>query len=503
MSIPIASQSFVRDRTGPSFSDFGGRADTPLIDQHTQLQAYINAIGESDVASPTCVLPPGTIRSSGPLVFPRTMSVVGEGTVLQFPTDLGAGQYALAPVASFAMNYSGLRIVGPATGTTTGVSPAAMSGILIPSQCFVRNVAVSGFHAGVECIGDHMTFADFDFRGNGYAVNFADFHPPQQTSTGGDILFERGLLTSCTLASVGLADTNCVLGARFRTVHFGYAPYGIKRYATGNTTGNLPRDFAFDYAVLESCPFESCGHAAIYDEAGGALWSMTLDIGGAVNVPDPNFAVSGEPTDLATFEVGSAAFTFANQEMPLPGPGGRPLIRAETSIACSAPSCNTAAGWLAAGPTTNRLFEITAAYNSNGSELREVVLGRAAPGVHHASASVAHAAVTRGDLLEHVGYGHVQPYSGSAGSHIAGFALHTVPLGTPVCFAMHSPVNGGAHGANKTASAIPGNRLLKPDPANSGGVIAASGPSDGPIVGSSDPGGIGAGITAQIRASVS
>lgn len=416
---------------------------------------------------------------------------------LVFNQDLGAGKYAIkyagGPIEIRDLTITGPNLGGPLTGATM----SAMHGLLASGQTLLHRVNVGGFDVGVEVISDHVYFRDCDFGANGWGMDWADFHAPQAFPTAGDVLFDHVNLAGQKKGSIRIAHTNSIIGARFRSCHFGYAPYGIYRYtAAGSPNPEAPSPM--QSVVFETCPFESCGHAAIYDNhTSRGFWSFAIDQGGVVNTPDGGFAWAGEPTNLANFEVGTAQFIMHDPQVP---PAiGLPIIRA-AGITLRADTWTGLASAIANNPSTTKPFVISGAYNPSGTETTEFVLGRGLVGTQTGGARVADTAITRGDLLMLSNFSHVKPYDGTAPP--VGFAANTCVQGDVCVFFTRSSANGAAVCANKTAVAAFGAYIfVKPDPANAGGVIAATGPTDGLVVGAVK-GVLNASTTTQVWATV-
>jgi hypothetical protein len=125
---------------------------------------------------------------------------------------------------TLAWRVSDICLQGPGDVVPIGSMPCKMYGFFSANRGSMENVNMSRWGAAVGIINDHQNYADCDFGGNGYGVDFMDNFGGGL----GDMLFRRINLSGQYRASIALSASNCIANARFLgNGHCGAAPYGI------------------------------------------------------------------------------------------------------------------------------------------------------------------------------------------------------------------------------------------------------------------------------------
>lgn len=368
----------------------------------------------------------------------------------------------------FPYKLKGFTIAGPGYGQPAppGGLPAQATGALLPTRGIVEDFRVHGCRAAVASFNDHQVYRDFDFRGNGYGIEFID-NPDGGL---GDMLFDHGALNDQSRAGIGLSDSATLANATFMgNGHIGMSPFGIHRYR-GSAP---PRPTALVGVTFQRWSMEICGNAVFYDEPGDGWWTGVVFDGPAESGTFAGPRWAGYD-DLAIFDVGYAS-CWEWRSGGMPTHAGAPTLRARGSAASGlvisgvrADVFNSSAitdyGWVP--------FEVTTPYREWGYEVDDVALGT--PGRHSggtsATARRAHENISRGDLLEMAGTGHVARYRGGipVGVAAADYAQGAVC----VVLVRFDAWNLGVR--NPGPDPIPQGALIMPDPGHVGGVTKAT-----------------------------
>jgi hypothetical protein len=459
--------------------------------QGAKLQAALDLAATTPNATDRCVyIPAGKIVSHQSIVMPdASIRLLGAGagasltdsiTVIHYPNDLGAGEYGLSlehigPV----YHVEKLTLVGPGAGVTTpGQLPALMYGMYCPTRLYIEDVRITGFGAGIGVINDHQEWHAVDLRGNGYGMDWID----NPVGGLGDHYLHRCNLSDQTRAGIAVSSSNTIANARMIQCQFGNSPFGFYRYAVA-----AERSTSLIGVVLDNCSFTNCGNATIYDELNHGIHGMVFDScveTGTFSGP----LWPGKPTNLASVDVGYASFHWRDCEIPYSATRRHISARkiGNTRIDHFSFEEMNAVGAKPFHIKPEELGDV----ECNGVELGTALRG--AGGVT-ASMRVANEAISKGDLVEMYSYARVQKSRANQYSQIVGVAAYDCSA-NEVCVYLTQVDSANLLVHNLTGNAIPTGTLLKPDPAHQGGVMAASGPGDGLIVGRvTDASGISAG----------
>ena len=192
-------------------------------------------------------------------------------TTLKFSIDQGAGTFAVKGAATenhlYFHTFDGVGIQGPgASGARPGSLGAPptniigggdteMSGIWCGSRMKLRNGGCSGFRAGVQIMGNHITMRDWNCPDNLDGVYWA-----QAYGNSGDVMLDNcaldgNLRSSHTIAVASIATFKMHKG------HLGFGPYAI--YCEAGRTGASA--LAMGGCILDGTSVEFCGNGFIYD----------------------------------------------------------------------------------------------------------------------------------------------------------------------------------------------------------------------------------------------
>lgn len=219
----------------------------------------------------TIFVPPKTYATE-PFTLPNGTHIVLRGagwtSRLNFPTDAGAGTYAIRWTGTWVNNlYSRIQdlwITGPdGTGTAVvGVLSAQMSGVEMERKTILKDVRIDGFYAGVAIYGNHQRMLDCSIRNNYYNVYFRTIPggDPMEGSQFGDQSFINCDLLGARFASVAIGNNTGQTQVNWLRCHFGFSPYCFYR-ETGVTDGAFIAQSSF-----KCCDWEQWGNAAIYCE---------------------------------------------------------------------------------------------------------------------------------------------------------------------------------------------------------------------------------------------
>lgn len=389
-------------------------------------------------------LPPGSydFGDAAP-VLPGVVSLAGAdylSTIMRFTTDRGAGTHAISSAAGAnGVRMRNLAITGPGTSFAVGTAPAGTRGVKLSSRAHLQNVRISGFHSGVQLVGDHIELDDVKCLNNYFGAYFAS------AVTNGDNTFVGVDLTGNMRASIGVAPTSNMDACTFVRGHLGYSPFCIEWEAGGSPgwTGMSSTEFLgvgweyagngffycsdrnvflYDFRITSARPwtgnaaFKISSLAVQKDFYVGALIGMRI-VGDGPTTIDSSIirASSWEGWKGAYGRAAAAGVTFLKGYMGLSGASGTlALIESDSR----AKACNVTA------------------------------------------------AVTAGQVVEYAGSPHyVRPHNPSAangGSLVAGVALTSATSTDDVCIVIQEDYEGqsvqvagaGPYGANDMLFAV-------------------------------------------------
>lgn len=223
------------------------------------------ALDAAGVAGGRVVFPAGRYMMSGELVIPEMPStddgrnavdIKGAGmrnTVLEWPTDLGAGKFAIRGpnrVTSYMRTkISDILFYGPRDADTLGVTPANMDGVGVSHRFLLERVRCEWFRAGINIIGDHTNFYHVESGKNYYGVYWDG-----DATNRGDHNFTSCDINGNKFANLAVHAVNTIDGAIFSGCHLGFAPWGIW-IETGTRTLS-----AVSNTTFTDCSFEAIGN---------------------------------------------------------------------------------------------------------------------------------------------------------------------------------------------------------------------------------------------------
>jgi hypothetical protein len=181
-----------------------------------------------------------------------------------FPSDLGAGTYALFGTEPFfVLGVMGICFSGngaPAKGQLN----YAMEGVSFGSQAIIDDVVVTkGFHSGFVPCGNHANVTNFRADGNYYGLWYKKAN--QQSQGSGNNHFQNGVISGNSAASIGCEYQWGVYGELFTEVHMGFGPVGILQEPGASVLVNFVVNCTFDNSAIEAW-----GDAAIWSQGGSA-----------------------------------------------------------------------------------------------------------------------------------------------------------------------------------------------------------------------------------------
>jgi hypothetical protein len=432
------------------------------------------------------LFPPGIFTMTAELTVSGTSGVILQGagknaTQLKWSSDLGAGKYALKPLAD---HYNGtvirdMTFTGPLVGTVqVGVRSVNMHGILQIGRMILENVDCGGFNAGLVAASNHTTTRLSNFEANYYGL-----YRILGNGTNGDNVYDCCDFGANAMASLAVAGDVAIDGDEFRRCHMGFTPYGI--YGETKIGGNLN--------MLQGSRF----YTSVFEQVGNSC-IKSQDRARAVNgvnfheVANVAFQVgshlAGEP-NTAVIDVlaiyNCQEMQFASSQGAAPGTAGYSeavirtagsskdfnrvqIVRSNLYLQTTVPYLICTGGDTAGLPVSGCGSTFIEDPTSDGSSVS---------GVFYRSVSVA---CTAGDLLMDNGAGLARPYDSTVATiphWPVGFCFVTRALNDIV-----EVVTSGQMTVSSTGTIAAG-KLVKPDSANVGKVVAATGWADGPIVG--------------------
>jgi hypothetical protein len=481
-------------------------------------------------------------------------------TIFQVHDDAGAGVVAIRTEKGESHILEDFALLGSQETQTVGELPMAMSGLRMEGLMVAREVRVSSFKAGIEIVNDHQHVEYCDLQGNAFGLLW-DHNPvgglgdhrilgtqlANQTRASIGIDSSNAMLNarfgqnghigiapfgiyrfdtvwactgtngSPTLSITTLpyieADfaLSAFVGCRIRGTNIpdgttitnltGTGPYSItmSANATGAVTGAVigERGNAMDGVTFENYSFEYCNHMEIYDEPGTGSFSFTMgppaesSTGGAP-VTGPEW--EGKPVGTAAIYVGYLIDCHWT-DGPFYAQDGRPALAAKQFTNIRVDEYRNERENLA---NDSGYAPIAVIAGADSPKVNGITLGTGGAGSNtpRCGAFAASGAIAQYDLLEYTGYGQVKVSTNSATSLIAGVAVQAAADGEVVIVDVEGS-SSTTKVRNKTGGEIANGALLKPDSSNAGGVAAASGINDGPIIGRVNDGAIAAGTSGK------
>jgi hypothetical protein len=464
--------------------------------QHVKLQAAVDLAATS--ATDACVfIPPGLYYLEDQITMPETRSVrllggggldYGGGTLILYPSDLGAGKYAFKLSTNHPWRLEGMTIVGPGNWSSNmGAFPAQMKGIYCPGKGLMKEVQAGGFGSSIVVSGVGQEWRICQFGGSGYAMEWVDTPAPEDAAEGH--LIERVHFTACSRAGIAIADNATLANTRFKgNGHFGTEPFAIYRYA--NALGLPRRQLAMYNVVFENYSFEGCGNGNIYDEPGDGLFkNITFDSSGEGNYGS-GYTWPGKPTNLAAIDVGYAEnIRWRDADLGFSSAQIQMRARKFTNIVSDA---TTTFDYMYYAPISgsSRPFAIRSGASVDGAlnGISLGIVGRNTLG-HAGSMAIADEPIGKYDLVETVGNDRVRISRNGAGSQIVGISAGDCAAGEICVYAVRN-ASYSTPIKNKSGVPLQQGSIIKPDPNNPGCGMMAANPSDGPILGRVNDGAI-------------
>lgn len=463
------------------------------------------------------------------------------------------------PLNSEAYRIEKLGFFGPASSNTIGDMPADMYGFYTPTRGSLEDVTIRGFGAGVGLINDHQEFHSCDFRGNGYGIDHMDnpagglgdllffrcFLTDQlrasiavaSTNSIANAWYTQG---HCGAAPFGIYRYQALVPAtgsngnnQLTGVDVAYTPtvgmtvHGPQSAAETDSTSPIPagttitnvagtagnwtltmsanangavtqvelarRGTVVQGVTFNRHSFEYCGNAMFYDEVGGGSWEFVIDgnaefgTGGSAKWP-------GKPTPMANIHADSVDGTWrGNAPSPQSDAPLQPYVSAKSARVRIE---NPQTFFDAVAVSGHKSFKVRD--GGLGDKYNDCLIGQRVPGSGGIGLSmkIADETIAKGTLLEECSdIANVRAYrSAATPGRVCGVALADYDPGDVVVYATQGQRNGLVV-RNSSGSTITNQALLKPDPAHNGCVTAATGPTDGPIVGRAHDGNIASGGT--------
>lgn len=251
-------------------------------------QLAINT-AHANAAGGTVHSPAGLYRMSGTLTFPETDTVdsstmpqgvnwIGDGSsvsVMYWSADLGTGAFAvtctnrLNTTTGSVGIWQDLGFIGPGTTFTLGVKPCNMHGLGWAEYRKCKRITISRFNGGICVNSGGQTHLDEVEISNCYYGMYCD--APNATPDGGDMVFTRLAINSCTLACIGVANSTQIIESIFMKCGFFASPIGIYK-ETGGSENNILLD-----CIFVSAQFEQIGNAIITDGLASGAHVATLN----------------------------------------------------------------------------------------------------------------------------------------------------------------------------------------------------------------------------------
>jgi hypothetical protein len=441
----------------------------------TAVQAAIDAMaaaGGGDVCFS------GAYKFDNELSLPAHVNLRGVGlsaTSLSWPTDLGAGKWAIKDSSAGGTycenSISELYIRGPysETARTFGTALCSMRGVRIGRRTLLDHCKIRGFNVGAAFGWDHAWIQNTTMNQNDYNLAYI------ASTAWGDQDVSFSDLNGASIASV-LVEDGTFMSSTFYGVHMGGAPYGIYCPA-----GRVDTRFIIG-SIFVDCPIEWFGNAAIY--SGGTtdgISSNTMFIAGGTSSPswsqNSSFKIPATTYDHV-IDVGTINGLILDMDwMNVGTPSGAYIQSRGNQLQYIRMRALDAIGGAAAGKPVM-------ARSDAGAPVICSWTSPAAAGMFMLSSS----ALTLGQFTRRTGRDAVAIFD-TAGQIPAGFPRHACNAGEIVAIV----TNGHFH-AMIASAAITSLKFLKPAVgADAGRVTQATDFTDGPIIGESLAGAAGAG----------
>lgn len=242
-----------------------GAAGDGTTDDTAAIRAAITAAA---IDGAIVFFPRGTYKVTGELSlsqpggYDASVLLKGEGrmtTALQWPTDLGAGFFAVKYANRGSGNGQFHRIedmsfIGPSAAAALGAHPANMDCLGGDDRFTTARLRITGFNAGIVKVNSHQRHEDVMATENYCAVRY-------QNGSSGDIEYIGCDFTGNKQASVVVEQDARMSGDRFIGTHLGFSPYAI----LGETGGT--NDFLIVDTLFVGSGFEAVGNSLIYSSA--------------------------------------------------------------------------------------------------------------------------------------------------------------------------------------------------------------------------------------------
>jgi hypothetical protein len=365
------------------------------------------------------------------------------------------------------IRMEGFTIEGPGAGApaTPGDFPAAGPATNFPTRARLQDMCIYGCRSAVDARSDHLRFTDFNFRGNGYGIDFGD----NADGGLGDITITNGYLDAQSVSSIGISDSATIANARFAgNGHLGFSPFCFHRYVGSQTARNT----AMVGVVFENWSFEAPGNALIYDEAGGGSWvDLTFESNGFTAIGGPKIIADFPSDRAALFSLGNEGWATNWSFRQFPLIDGPPTILAKYIRGIKADVCDVDMF----DPTTGFTNPYRPLTWFGGGVVDAITFGDGGRG---AGGSMAHAHLAsedlnRGDLLQRDFVGQVKTSLNGPDSVIVGVSCDDYEAGE-IAFYCPRFETSAMIVNNYTGANIAQGKGLEPDPDHPGGVRAAT-----------------------------
>jgi hypothetical protein len=446
--------------------DYGATGDGTTDDT----AAFQELIAEIEASGSGAVLyvPVGTYLLSEQLVIETGIRLLGDGpgaSVLQWEDDLGSSSVAAYGISlqtsttpsQLGTTIEGFTLLGPAGAKQVGVRQVWMHAIRSGRANSIRNLEVKQFNAGLYIFSDHERIENVTCTANYYGVYFG------AGNAGSGQSFFHCNFSNNALASVACHPTSTPHSILFVSTAFGISPYAFYREEP-----NVGGYSTFLSSVCFSqCDFSTCGNGIFYaaDNSGDGV-SLERLVFTATRIDDA-FAL-GQQIDEEPAEAMVSCGTIAQWQLtatnPFAVPGSIAIFQAKVFYQNAVWEADTSVD---AAITAGKQWLDT--LSATGNELR--YKGALCRTIRTTSS------LAVGDLVEASGNSECAKYTSG------------IPVGVAVMPASNGEITLIAYNQEvsvrvATPGSIPATpRYLKPDATNAGCVVAASGPTDGAIIG--------------------
>jgi hypothetical protein len=197
------------------------------------------------------------------------VNLMGDGqdtTVLEWPSDLGTGKFAIldagrtTTTSGNAGLVQGITLRGPGSiSITIGTPPANMSGYGIGSGKHLSDFGAVGFRAGVDFVGGQSKWTRCRFEQNYYNVYWST----PSASLFGDTEFDRCIFQNAALAGIGVNQAAQITECVFTKCTFDTEPWGIFKETNA---GSPSQSNTMTFCTFIGTQFEGMGNGAIGDD---------------------------------------------------------------------------------------------------------------------------------------------------------------------------------------------------------------------------------------------